>query len=159
MKFIGTTLMGEFVDVLVTDCPVRLNTEMLILCNKPNSYIINNDSVRRVDDNDDIEEFSYVFSKPTEFIGFAIYKDGFKLYNLITGDISDMPEKVSCIRNNNKKIISKLHKVTDPLQFTYNNETYLLKHILGTVDGYTLLYSKGGTIKIKIEDESEVTYE
>lgn len=157
MLLTGMTSNNNHVIIKISDCPVRINRQFVILANKPGSELICNSTIRRILAEDSVyEEYSYVFDASFKFVGFLIFKGKFRVYNPQTKEYSDLFDDMTFVRNTNIKLIAQLSKLADPIQFIYNGEQYQFKNIIGTDKGNIILYAKKQQILLKIEDESEV---
>lgn len=156
MKILGTNCRNETVEILITDCPVRINKDYLILAKCKNSLMIHNCSVRRADD-DNTEEFSYVFDETCQFCGFVIYKNGFKIYNPYTKEISEISEKNSFMKNTNIKKMEQLSKLSDTILITVGADTFEFKQMIGYHGDDYLIYTFDGPMVVHIENEMEVS--
>lgn len=154
MEILGLSFRNDVVHIDITSCPVRINNDSVILVKDKGSDLIRHKSIHRADG--ELEEYSYVFDKQYKFIGYIVYKDGFKLYNPTTKEITEIPEDVSYMRNTNIKQMSLLSEIVDPITFKVKGEEYLFKHIIGYHDNDYIIYSYKGPKTIRIESETEV---
>lgn len=154
MKIVGLTLLNKVIDIPITSCPVRINNDCIIMKKKPGSELIQHKSIHRK--SEDIEEYSYVFDDKYQFIGYVVYKDGFKLYKPKTDEFVDIPQKVGYMPNRNIKQMALLAEKSDPIEFEVKGEKFLFKYIVGCDGDSYIMYSKAGLKLVEIEDESEV---
>lgn len=157
MQLTGMTSSNKRVPIKITDCPVRISKQTVILANKPGSELILNSTIRRILEQDSVyEEYSYVFDESFKFVGFLIFKDIFRIYNPQTKQYFELKDNMKFIPNTNIKIITQLSKVADPIRFSYKGEEFQFKHIIGVADNGILMYTRKNPRLLIIEDESEV---
>ena len=112
MKLRGLTLDREIIYFDVTDVPVMLNDNMVILAKRKNSPIIVAQSVSRGSDDGKIFETDFVFSDSQPgVIGFVVYTDGFYIW-------SNQEDVLIPIRN------------TDGLRFVSNTQMHRVSEML-----------------------------
>lgn len=146
---------GTIVDVKVSDCPVRISKDLMILANVPMSKLMYDCSLKRCEGS--LVEYSYVFNKDYQLIGYLLYKSGWKLYNKDTKEFSELESEYTFTANQNIKLIDKLQKLTDPIVFSIGNNRYGIRSIIGRYEGKFMLYVNGNIEYIDIVSESEVT--
>lgn len=145
---------GTLVDVKVSDCPVRINKDLMILANVPMSKLVYDCSLKRCEGK--YVEYSYVFNGDYQLIGYLLYKSGWKMYNKDTEEYEELREEYTFTQNQNIRLIDKLQKLTDPITFTVDGKKYGIRSIIGKYEGKFMLYVNGSTEYIYIGCESEV---
>lgn len=146
---------GTIVDVKVSDCPVRISKDMMILANVPMSKLIYDCSLKRCEDK--LVEYSYVFNEEYQLIGYLLYKSGWKLLNKDTNEFLELKDEYSFTPNQNIRLIEKLQGLTDPITFSVDGKVYSVRSIIGRYEGKYMLYVNGSIEYIDIVSESEVT--
>lgn len=146
---------GTIIDVKVSDCPVRISKDLMILANVPMSKLIYDCSLKRCDGA--YVEYSYVFGTDYQLIGYLLYKSGWKLYSKETKQFSELKEGYTFTPNQNIRLIDKLQKLTDPITFSIGGNNYGIRSIIGRYKGKYMLYINGNIEYIDIGSESEVT--
>lgn len=146
---------GTIVDVKVSDCPVRISKDLMILANVPMSKLMYDCSLKRCEGK--YVEYSYVFNEDYQLIGYLLYKSGWKLYNKETKEFSELKDEYTFSSNQNIRLIDKLQKLTDPITFTIGDNRYGVRSIIGRYEGKFMLYVNGNIEYIDIVSESEVT--
>ncbi len=146
---------GTIVDVKVSDCPVRISKDLMILANVPMSKLMYDCTLRRCDDKH--VEYSYVFGGNYRLIGYLVYKSGWKVLSRDLKHFSELREEYSFTSNQNVRLISRLQRFVDPITFTINGSKYGIRSIIGRYEGRFMLYVNGNIEYIDIVSESEVT--
>lgn len=146
---------GTIVDVKVSDCPVRINKDLMILANVPMSKLVYDCSLKRCEGK--YIEYSYVFDGEYKLIGYLLYKSGWKLCNKDTEEFSELKDEYTFTFNQNIKLIAKLQGLTDPITFSIGDSKYGIRSIIGRYEGKFMLYVNGKIEYIDIGSESEVT--
>lgn len=146
---------GTIVDVKVSDCPVRISKDLMILANVPMSKLMYDCSLKRCEDK--YVEYSYVFNEEYQLIGYLLYKSGWKVCDKDTHEFSELKEEYTFTSNQNIKLIGKLQQLTDPIMFTVGDSKYGVRSIIGRYEGRHMLYVNGNIEYICIGSESEVT--
>lgn len=146
---------GTIADVKVTDCPVRISKDLMILANVPMSKLMYDCSLKRCEGK--YTEYSYVFDANYQLIGYLLYKSGWKLYNKDTNEYSELKDEYTFTQNQNVRLIAKLATLTDPVIFSINGDKYAVRSLIGKRDNKYMIYVNGDIEYINISSESEVT--
>lgn len=146
---------GTITDVKVSDCPVRISKDLMILANVPMSKLIYDCSLKRCEDK--YVEYSYVFDENLKLLGYLFYKSKWVVYSTKDKDFVELKDEYSFTPNHNLKLIGRLQEMADPIMFTVKGVTYSIRTIIGRYCGKFMLYVNGNVEYIDIASESEVT--
>lgn len=148
-------LDGTIANVKVSDCPVRISKDLMILANVPMSKLIYNCTLKRCEGK--LVEYNYVFDKNNSLIGYLLYKSGWKLYDMNTEEYSEIKEEYTFTQNHDVKLIGKLQTLSEPIVFSVGENRYGIRSIIGRYGGKLMLYVNGNIEYIDILSESEVS--
>lgn len=82
MRLRGITYQKSTVEFQVSDVPIFINSQSVILARKKNSPILRAQSIARGDDTGTLFETDFVLDKKTsKVIGMVVYTDGFYIWN------------------------------------------------------------------------------
>lgn len=152
MKLKMLSINKELLDFTIADCPVALTKDIVILAGRHESSLCINDLILRESDSG-ILEYSYVFDKDNKMIGYVIYKNGFKLINHKTFEISELQEGYTYMVNTCVPIIKTVQPYVDILQFKSKEHEFTYREILAILPGDRLvIHRRAGKVIIDINE-------
>lgn len=148
------TLNNEMVYFGVEDAPVCLNNRQSILCNRPNSPIINTRTIARGTEDKLMFEFDFVCRKDNNtLIGYVVYTDGFYIYEHNTGKLIPIRDTSNISFVNNEKLykFDEISNVRTDIRFSNGNRKFRLNRIMYSDRESLYIELKGYTGPVPIE--------
>lgn len=133
----GTTVDMKPCVFTIEDIPVRITKENVALIGKNNTPLIIADTIVRGPDDGSFFEGDLVLDKSLNFVGTIVYKKGFKLFDAITKETTDLPDmKDVWIESNLRVNMTSLKEIeVEPVIWVYNEQKIEIRHIITGGDG------------------------
>lgn len=143
LKFSAFSKRGDIVNFTLDDCPVYLNSSLVILAKHERSSLLLADTIVRYDNDKDIAEGDIVYCD-NKRLGWVIYKEGFVLQDS-NGNLKEfsLTEHIHL----KKGSLSSRQKIKEfgnfqPILFKYKQRNFTLKAILQYDNGLVVIHSQ-----------------
>lgn len=146
MRFRGITLAGAPCEFRLTDCPVRLNDNMIALTNRPKSPLIHAKSVARMNDDGTLAEFDIVYNAENyKAIGMILYCNEFGVYDHRSDTFTrlrDIEYSYGVLRNKNINYVSLVTGKLQNIKWKAGNVVFSIQDVFRIVGNNLFVTTK-----------------
>ena len=160
MKLRGITLDHEVVYFDISDVPVILNENMIVLTRREGSPIILAQSIARGTDNYEFFETDFVFKDgQIGVVGFVVYVDGFYIWSSQDGSVMPIRniDGYRFVPNTQMHRISEMNEVRSKIRFGCGGRRFPIDRIIYYRDGELFITIKPCGTVIRLDSINPCT--